>query len=129
MVLKRVKKVDNKVSEKKYDKKKRSKTNETDCEIESDLSPSSNVFGPVMTSRARVPYHQALDAPFPTRKDRQREDILEAFRLVQANPPLLEAIKQISAYAKFLKDMCTFKIKSKDDKSQKVFLCEKLSSV
>jgi len=38
-------------------------------------------------------------------------------------------IKQILAYAKFFKDMCTFKRKSKDDKSQKVILSEQVRSI
>jgi len=41
----------------------------------------------------------------------------------------LEAIRQIPAYAKFLKDMCTLKRKSKDDKSKKVLLSEQMSSI
>ena len=45
------------------------------------------------------------------------------------NLPLVEAIKQISTYAKFLKDMCTFKRKSKDNKYSKVFLSEQVRSI
>jgi len=70
-----------------------------------------------------------LDAHFPSRKDKHREDILETFKQVKVNLPLLEAIRQIHAYTKFLKDMCTFKAKSKDDKSQKVVLSEQVSSI
>jgi len=70
-----------------------------------------------------------LDATFPSNKDKQRDDILETFKQVKVNLPLLEAIKQISAYARFLKDMCTFKRKSKDGKSKKVLLSEQVSSI
>ena len=70
-----------------------------------------------------------LDATFSSRKGKHKEDILEAFKQVRVNLLLLEAIKQISAYAKFLKDMCTFKRKSKDDKPPKVFLSEQVSSI
>ncbi|XP_070675197.1 uncharacterized protein [Malus domestica] len=52
--------------------------------------------------------------PFPRRfmqsnKDESEKDILETFRKVQVNIPLLEAIKQVLKYAKFLKELCTTK--------------------
>ena len=37
------------------------------------------------------------------------KEILETFRKVEVNIPLLDAIKQIPRYAKFLKDLCTHK--------------------
>ena len=52
------------------------------------------------------------NAPFPsrfmqTRKEEAEKDILETFRKVQVNIPLLDAIKQVPRYAKFLKELCT----------------------
>jgi len=131
MVLRSGKEVDNKVSEKKHDKDEGLKTMESDHKIdkENDPSPSAVVSDPIVMYELRVPYPQALDAPFPFKKDKQRDDILETFKQVKANLPFLEAIKQILAYAKFLKDMCTFKRKSKDDKSKKVLLSEQVSSI
>nr|KYP32002.1 hypothetical protein KK1_047423 [Cajanus cajan] len=41
------------------------------------------------------------------------KEILETFRKVEVNIPLLDAIKQIPRYAKFLKDLCTHKRKLK----------------
>ena len=38
---------------------------------------------------------------------------LETFRKVQVNIPLLDAIRQVPKYAKFLKDLCTKKRKMK----------------
>ena len=38
-------------------------------------------------------------------------DFLKTFRRVEVNIPLLDAIKQIPKYAKFLKDLCTHKSK------------------
>ncbi|KAF1870745.1 hypothetical protein Lal_00026523 [Lupinus albus] len=38
-------------------------------------------------------------------------DLLDTFRKVEVNIPLLDAIKQIPGYAKFLKDLCTHKRK------------------
>ncbi|KAM1695946.1 hypothetical protein ACFXTN_027529 [Malus domestica] len=43
----------------------------------------------------------------PTRKEEAEKDILETFRKVQVNIPLLDAIKQVPRYAKFLKELCT----------------------
>nr|KYP34640.1 hypothetical protein KK1_044391 [Cajanus cajan]KYP59995.1 hypothetical protein KK1_015442 [Cajanus cajan] len=41
------------------------------------------------------------------------KEILETFRKVEVNIPLLDAIKKIPRYAKFLKDLCTHKRKLK----------------
>ncbi|CAN6585777.1 unnamed protein product [Malus baccata var. baccata] len=54
------------------------------------------------------------NVPFPRRfmhskKDEAKKDILETFRKVQVNIPLLDAIKQVPKYAKFLKELCTTK--------------------
>ena len=38
-------------------------------------------------------------------------EIYELFKKVKLNIPLLDSIKQIPSYAKFLKDLCTIKIK------------------
>ncbi|CAN6586228.1 unnamed protein product [Malus baccata var. baccata] len=53
-----------------------------------------------------------LNVPFPSRlrqskKEETEKDILETFRKVQVNLPLLDAIKQVPRYAKFLKELCT----------------------
>ncbi|CAN6552283.1 unnamed protein product [Malus baccata var. baccata] len=52
------------------------------------------------------------NAPFPSRfvqteKEEAEKDILETLRKVQVNIPLLDAIKQVPRYAKFLKELCT----------------------
>ncbi|CAN6576718.1 unnamed protein product [Malus baccata var. baccata] len=52
------------------------------------------------------------NVPFPsrfmqTKKEEAEKDILETFRTVQFNIPLLDAIKQVPRYAKFLKELCT----------------------
>ncbi|XP_070676279.1 uncharacterized protein [Malus domestica] len=44
-----------------------------------------------------------------SKKDENEKGILETFRKVQVNIPLLEAIKQVPKYAKFLKELCTNK--------------------
>ncbi|KAM2549399.1 hypothetical protein TB1_013766 [Malus domestica] len=52
------------------------------------------------------------DVPFPSRflqakNEEEEQDVLETFRKVHVNIPLLDAIKQIPKYAKFLKKLCT----------------------
>ncbi|KAM2252624.1 hypothetical protein TB1_006429 [Malus domestica] len=52
------------------------------------------------------------NVPFPRifiqiKKEESDKDILETFRKVQVNIPLLDAIKQVPKYAKFLKELCT----------------------
>ncbi|KAM2432115.1 hypothetical protein ACFX1W_019363 [Malus domestica] len=52
------------------------------------------------------------DVPFPSRflqskNEEEAKDVLDTFRKVQVNIPLLDAIKQIPKYAKFLKKLCT----------------------
>ncbi|CAN6716324.1 unnamed protein product [Malus baccata var. baccata] len=52
------------------------------------------------------------NVPFPsrfmhTKKEEAERDILETFRKVQVNISLLDAIKQVLRYAKFLKELCT----------------------
>jgi len=82
MVLRSGKEVDNKVSEKEHDKKERLKTLESDLEFEKENDPflSPVVFDSSLTYKQRVPYPQALNAPFPSRKDKQRDDILKTFK-------------------------------------------------
>jgi len=55
-------------------------------------------------------------APFPHRlmkasKTNLNAEIYDIFKQVQINIPMLDAIKQIPSYAKFLKDLCTVKRK------------------
>ncbi|XP_075669852.1 uncharacterized protein LOC142639576 [Castanea sativa] len=66
-------------------------------------------------------------APFPQRlispqKSAQFGDILEVFKQVQINIPFLDAIQQVPAYAKFLKDLVTMKRKTNVPKKE--FLIE-----
>ncbi|RDY14408.1 hypothetical protein CR513_00512, partial [Mucuna pruriens] len=54
--------------------------------------------------------------PFPTRtisarKPKSNEKLLKMFRKVEINIPLLDSIKQISKYVKFLKELCVHKRK------------------
>ena len=51
----------------------------------------------------------------------------EMFNQVKLNVPLLDAIQQVPAYAKFLKDICTKKRKTNVPK--KVFLATNISEI
>ncbi|XP_016648291.1 PREDICTED: uncharacterized protein LOC103326881 [Prunus mume] len=62
-----------------------------------------------------------------SKKEQVSKDILETFRKVQVNIPLLDAIQQIPSYAKFLKDLCTNKRKFKEHET--VALSEEVSAV
>ncbi|CAN6725392.1 unnamed protein product [Malus baccata var. baccata] len=70
-------------------------------------SPTTKV-SPNSTLSSSIP----LNVPFPgmfrqSKKEEAEKDILETFRKVQVNIPLLDAIKQVPRYAKFLKELCT----------------------
>ncbi|XP_060974176.1 uncharacterized protein LOC133039325 [Cannabis sativa] len=62
----------------------------------------------------------------PSHKE-EANDILEVFKHVIINIPFLDAIKQIPAYSKFLKDLCT--VKRNTDVPKKTFLTEQVSSI
>ena len=55
------------------------------------------------------------------------EKMLEMFNQVKLNVPLLDAIQQVPAYAKFLKDICTKKRETNVPK--KVFLATNISEI
>lgn len=71
-------------------------------------------------------------APFPQRlakvkKGTSTGEIMEIFKQVSINIPLLDAIKQVPSYAKFLKDLCTKKRNLHVTK--KAFLTEQTSNL
>jgi hypothetical protein len=55
--------------------------------------------------------------------------MMEVFKQVKINIPLLDTIKQVPTYAKFLKDLCTQKRKSINHIPKKVLLTEHVSSL
>ena len=70
------------------------------------------------------PFPQALRGK---KKASQQAGILEVLRQVNVNIPLLDIIKQVSTYAKFLKDLCT--IKKGLGIEKKAFLTEQVSAI
>lgn len=95
-------------------------------EIETEKEPEA--LQPNKVDRPPI----TIPAPFPQRlaknnKHAQEKDILETFRKVEVNIPLLDAIKQVPRYAKFLKELCTNKKKLTGN--EKVRMGENVSAV
>ena len=70
--------------------------------------------------------------PFPQALRKRKNsvnqtEILEVLRLVKVNIPLLDMIKQVPTYAKFLKDLCT--VKRGFNVNKKAFLTEQVSAI
>ena len=71
-------------------------------------------------------------APYPHRprapkKVNNHSEIYELFKQVKLNIPLLDAIKKIPSYAKFLKDLCT--VKWKLGVNKEAFMTEQSTSL
>ncbi|XP_070666416.1 uncharacterized protein [Malus domestica] len=86
-------------------------------------------FSPLATP-IPAPRLTNYDPPMPflqrfqrQRKDKNMLDILEQFKKVQINIPLLDAIAQIPSYAKFLKGLCTNKRKFTDHEQIELTNC------
>jgi len=62
-------------------------------------------------------------------KEDKEKEILEVFKKVELNIPLLDAIKQFSKYAKFLKELCTIKRAFKLKGHEMVSMGEVVSAV
>nr|GEU66186.1 hypothetical protein [Tanacetum cinerariifolium] len=83
-------------------------------------------------SSTTTPYPQALEKSASSRlakKGPHFEDMWETFKQVKINLPLIDAIKQIPAYSKFLKDLCTQKRKLKATLPKNIDLTEHVSAV
>ncbi|XP_050157487.1 uncharacterized protein LOC126631387 [Malus sylvestris] len=72
-----------------------------------------------------VEKNEAVDVKGKNAQAKERSSLL--FKKVHINIPLLEAIKQIPSYAKFLKGLCSHKCKLNGE--EKVFLTKKLSDI
>ena len=75
---------------------------------------------------------KSMPPPFPQalrgkKRVNNQTEILEVLRHVKVNIPLLDMIKQVLTYAKFLKDLCTVKRGLNVDK--KDFLTEQVSAI
>ncbi|KAM2205546.1 hypothetical protein ACFX1S_025029 [Malus domestica] len=55
-----------------------------------------------------------------SKKNESDKDIIDTFRKVQVNIPLLDAIKQVPKYAKFLNELCTTRKRASNKEVVKV---------
>ncbi|XP_052882791.1 uncharacterized protein LOC128291619 [Gossypium arboreum] len=81
-----------------------------DISLKSQVENSSPTSGKVIPSPSFSTYETSL--PFPrklARRDKKEEEkqILDIFKKVEINIPLLDVIRKVPKYAKFLKDLCT----------------------
>nr|XP_027124316.1 uncharacterized protein LOC113741018 [Coffea arabica] len=97
-------------------------------ELEEEGTPGINkevIRTPVVPVKPNPP-------PFPSRLERlkkhnKKKEILEMFTKVEINIPLLDAIKQVPRYAKFLKDLCINRKKLRGD--ERIIVGENVSAV
>ncbi|KAH9763009.1 hypothetical protein KPL70_001028 [Citrus sinensis] len=118
MTLRKGKEIDNKV--------------EMPVTKENQIVPVNVEDSPPEEREEANPREYVPKAPFPQRlakgkKGKSTGEILEIFKQVSVNIPLLDAIKQVPSYAKFLKDLCTKKRNMHVQK--KAFLTENVSSI
>jgi hypothetical protein len=66
-------------------------------------------------------------APFPQRLRKPKHDLMNSEIYELFNIPLLDAIKQVPSYAKFLKDLCT--VKTRLNVKERAFLTEHASAI
>ncbi|XP_027088528.1 uncharacterized protein [Coffea arabica] len=80
---------------------------------------------PIITVKTNPP-------PFPSKLEKSKKqdkekEILEVFRKVEINIPLLDAIKQVPKYAKFLRDLCVNRMRLRGD--ERIIVGENVSAV
>ncbi|KAK9910590.1 hypothetical protein M0R45_034546 [Rubus argutus] len=96
-----------------------------------DIPRRSNLSIPplnVTTSPVPLPFPQApRKEELQKKNNKHRREFIELFQKVNINIPLLDAIKQFSPYAKFLKELCTNK--RKFTKDEQITLSEEVSAV
>ncbi|XP_024200125.1 uncharacterized protein LOC112203381 [Rosa chinensis] len=82
----------------------------------------------VQEEEVSLPYPQALwQQEKKLKKESQLREMIDLFKKVHINIPLLEAVKTIPSYAKLLKEMCMKKKKFKEH--EQVALCEEVSAI
>nr|XP_027099083.1 uncharacterized protein LOC113718373 [Coffea arabica] len=97
-------------------------------ELEEEGGDTKNpkvISNPIIAVRTNPP-------PFPIRfekskKQDKEKEVLEIFHKVEINIPLLDAIKQVPRYAKFLRDLCVNRRRLKGD--ERVVVGENVSAI
>ncbi|XP_062173452.1 uncharacterized protein LOC133878905 [Alnus glutinosa] len=88
-----------------------------DGDFPNDDDVPKRKFPPLSEYKPVPPFPQALTE---SRKYERNSDLYETFRRCKLNIPLLDAIKQVPRYAKFLKELCTHKREQKHKRYEKV---------
>ncbi|XP_022852703.1 uncharacterized protein LOC111374279 [Olea europaea var. sylvestris] len=83
-------------------------------------------FSSLSEYKSIPPFPRALVEP---KKDEHNHELYETFRKYEVNISLLDAIKQIPRYAKFLKELCTLKRKEKLKKCEKINVGKNVSAI
>ncbi|XP_071920785.1 uncharacterized protein [Coffea arabica] len=89
--------------------------------------PSQPEVNPKNVSAMTLRSGKELEGLEKIKKVEEEKELLDVFRKVEINIPLLDAIKQIPKYAKFLKDLCTHKRKLRGD--ERVAVGENVSAI
>nr|CAN61221.1 hypothetical protein VITISV_000892 [Vitis vinifera] len=120
--------------EKEEEIKKRKEIEDKDSEISEEKKDSDSTMNAIpekelmkeemLKKSTSPPFPQALHGK---KGVRNAAEILEVLRQVKVNIPLLDMIKQVPTYAKFLKDLCT--IKKGLTVNKKAFLTEQVSAI
>ncbi|KAA0041664.1 retrotransposon gag protein [Cucumis melo var. makuwa] len=93
----------------------KNESKEEKVEINPLPSNSKNDKSPLNDFTPYIPKPHFPSSLAPKKKETSKEEeLLEMFRKVQINLPLLNAIQQVPRYAKFLKELCTNKRKTKE---------------
>jgi hypothetical protein len=123
--------VDNQVGNKKDEHTEVSETLQKDKGKQVINEPSTSTDPSSKTPYVpRAPFPERLKAPSHFGKQGEKiQAMMEVVKQVKINIPLLDAIQQVLAYAKFLKDLCTQKRKSRNHIPKKVLLTEHVSSL
>ncbi|XP_035842279.1 uncharacterized protein LOC118488942 [Helianthus annuus] len=117
--------------------------NESDDDVSPVTHKESNVNNPglgeneksekVEGEPSQVPFPSALLDPgrknFIASRGPQKEELWDMFKQVKINLPLLDAIKQVPAHAKFLKELCTQKRQQEKKMPKRVDLTGQVSAV
>ncbi|KAL0448652.1 UNVERIFIED_CONTAM: Retrovirus-related Pol polyprotein from transposon.6 [Sesamum latifolium] len=84
----------------------------------------SNFVPPTLSNTCTLPFPYRMSK---SKEDEHEREILDIFKKVEINIPLLDAIKQIPKYAKFLKELCTNKRKLND--KERIIFSKNVSTI
>ncbi|XP_073025140.1 uncharacterized protein [Primulina eburnea] len=124
MVLRNGKEIDQKNISPTKDTEENGTTEEIEGESEKQPKVNSKSFSSTISNAVLPPFTSRLEK---SKKMDYEKEVLETFRKVEINIPLIDVFKQIPRYAKFLKDLCTNKRRLKID--EKVSVGESVSTV